>query len=79
MTKKNQLLKRDRFKNVASKRVQKVLDSLESLSKCSNRNNYDYTEDDVSKMLKAIKEQIKLLEISYTERSKSKSKTFEFK
>jgi hypothetical protein len=78
MAKKNSVLKRERFKNVASKRVQKVLDSLESLSKCANRNNYDYAEEDVNKMLKAIKEQVRLLEISYTEKTKSKTKTFEF-
>jgi hypothetical protein len=29
--------KRDRFEIVAAKRVQKVLDGLESLSKCSHR------------------------------------------
>jgi hypothetical protein len=78
MSKKNLILKKERFKNVAAKRVQKVLDSLDSLSKCANRNNYDYTDVEVSKMLKAIKEQVRLLEISYTEKTKSKTKTFEF-
>ncbi|MCB9056143.1 MAG: hypothetical protein H6549_09805 [Chitinophagales bacterium] len=78
MTKRNQTLKKDRFKNVAAKRVQKVIDSLDSLAKCANKNNYDYTDEDVTKMLKAIKEQIKILEISYTEKTKSRTKTFEF-
>ncbi len=78
MTEKNLALKRERFKNVASKRVQKVLDSIDSLAKCSNRNNYDYTDEDVTKMLKAVKEQIKILEISFTEKTRSRTKTFEF-
>lgn len=78
MSKTNTILKKERFKNVASKRVQKVLDSIDSLSKCSNRNNYEYSEDDVSKMLKVIREQIKMLEISYTEKTKRRTKTFEF-
>ena len=56
MAKKNQNIKQERFKNVASKRVQKVLDSVDSLSKCANRNNYEYDTEDISKMLKAIKE-----------------------
>ena len=78
MSKQNPNIKKDRFKNVAAKRVQKVLDSMESLSKCANRNNYEYTDEDVSKLLKAVKEQMRMLELSYTEKSKSKSKTFSF-
>lgn len=78
MSRKNIKIKEDRFKNVAAKRVQKVLDSMESLSKCANRNNYEYSDEDVSKLLKAVKEQMKMLELSYTEKSKSKSKTFSF-
>jgi len=78
MSRKNSAIKKDRFKNVAAKRVQKVLESLESLSKCANRNNYEYTDEDVSKLLKAIKEQVKMLELSYTEKSISTSKHFSF-
>ncbi len=78
MSRENVSIKRNRFKIVASKRVQKVLDSMESLSKCANRNNYEYADEDVSKMIKAIKEQVRLLELSYSEKSKSKSKTFSF-
>ena len=71
MAKKNQNLKRDRFINVAGRRVQKVLDSLDSLSKCANRNNYDFNEEDISKMTKAIKEKVRLLESSYTSNTKT--------
>jgi len=78
MGKSNLSIKKDRFKNVAAKRVQKVLDSMESLSKCANKINYEYSDEDVNKLLKAIKEQLKMLELSYTEKSKSKSKTFSF-
>jgi len=78
MTKKNVNIKKDRFKNVAAKRVQKVLDSMESLSRCANRNNYEYSDEDVTKLLKAIKDQMQTLELSFTEKSKSKSKTFSF-
>lgn len=78
MSKKNLKIKEDRFKNVAAKRVQKVLDSMESLSKCANRSNYEYTEDDVNKLLKAVREQMRMLEASYTDKSKNKTKTFSF-
>jgi hypothetical protein len=49
MSKSNKNIKRDRFQNVASKRVQKVLDSLDSLSKCANRNNYEFEINDIVK------------------------------
>jgi hypothetical protein len=78
MNKKNVNIKKDRFKNVAAKRVQKVLDSMDSLSRCANRNNYEYSDEDVSKLLKAIKEQMRTLELAFTEKSKTKSKTFSF-
>lgn len=78
MVKKNQDLKRDRFKNVAGRRVQKILDDMDSLSKCANRSNYDYNNNDIAKMMKAIKEKIKVLEASYTSNTKSNKNTFEF-
>lgn len=71
-------LKRDRFKTVAGRRVQKILDDMDSLSKCANRANYDYDAEDVAKMLKALKDKIKVLEASYTSNTKSSKNTFEF-
>ena len=35
-------IQRQRFEKVASKRVQNIIDSLNSLSKCSNNYNYEY-------------------------------------
>ena len=46
--------KRERFENVASNRVQRILDTLQLLQNCSNKNNYEYTEKDVDKMFSEI-------------------------
>lgn len=78
MAKWNQNIKKDRFRKVAARRVQKIIDSLDSLSKCSNKSNYDYSEEDVNKMLKAIREKVKSLELSYTTNTKATKDTFEF-
>lgn len=66
---------RERFETVGAKRVQKVLDSLDILSKCSNRNSYEYTEKDVKKMSKALRTKLKdvLAEFSSSENGSSKS------
>lgn len=74
----NNDIKKQRFKNVASKRVQKVLDSMDSLSKCSNKNNYEFEMEDVAKMLKAIKEKVRLLELSFSSNAKTTKQTFKF-
>ena len=39
--------KRERFEKVAANRVQRVIDTLGLLKNCSNRNNYEYSEQDV--------------------------------
>ena len=78
MAKKNQNLNRERFNNVAGKRVQKVLESIDSLSKCSNRNNYDFNKEDISKMTKSIREKGRLLESSYTSNTKTTKNSFQF-
>lgn len=70
--------KSTRFKNVAGRRVQKVLDDLESLSKCANKNTYEYTDEDVKKMLKVINEKVTLLRAAFSANSKSGKQTFEF-
>lgn len=57
--------RRQRFENVASRRVQKILEQLDSLANCSNKGNYEYTEDDVRKIYSAIKEKVKSTEIMF--------------
>ncbi|MFA5011121.1 MAG: hypothetical protein WC644_04125 [Ignavibacteria bacterium] len=58
----NKSIRRQRFENVASRRTQRILDSLDLLSNCSNRSNYDFNDDDVKKMFTAIREKIKSVE-----------------
>jgi hypothetical protein len=58
-------LRRGRFEKVAARRVQKIIDFLDSLSNCANRSNYDYTEDDVKKMFKAIRDKVSQSESSF--------------
>ncbi|HVZ97797.1 MAG TPA: hypothetical protein VG847_13035 [Chitinophagaceae bacterium] len=57
MSKKS--LRRERFENVAAKRTQKLLDMLDTLGNCANRNNYEYTDEDIRKMFTAIESKTK--------------------
>ncbi|MFO7852638.1 MAG: hypothetical protein ACQERS_10410 [Bacteroidota bacterium] len=70
--------KRERFESIASSRVQKVINNLNSLAKCSNKNNYDYTEEDVNKMMSAIKKNVKDLENKFKSSLANKDQKFKF-
>lgn len=72
--------KRERFEKVASYRVQKVIDFLNLLKNCSNRNNYEYTEDDVEYMFAEINKLVKETRTTYLNELNKTSKTgFTFK
>lgn len=47
--------KRKRFEKVAEKRVDKVLDGLRLLSNCSNKNNYEYSQEDIDYIFHEIR------------------------
>ncbi|MDH7448426.1 hypothetical protein [Aquimarina sp. 2201CG14-23] len=74
----NSQAKQERFKRVASRRVENILQGIRSLSKCSNPNNYDYEEEDLNKMFKAIKEELKIMETLYKKNLKNDSGSFNF-
>ena len=74
----NKIVKSERFKKVASSRVQKILNSLDSLSKCSNQNNYEYSKEDVDKMLNVLKTKFKYVENSFRQNLEKGKSNFEF-
>lgn len=57
--------RRERFEKVASNRVQKIIDYLNLLGNCANKNNYEYTEKDVELMFKEINRTLKETRILY--------------
>ena len=51
--------KEERFKRIATKRVQRLLDDLRLLGNCSNTVTYSYKEEDVNKIFGAIDKEYK--------------------
>lgn len=47
------------FKRLASQRTNAVLEKLRVLGNCANRHLYEYSEEDVRKMFKAIEDEVK--------------------
>ena len=50
----NMSVKRERFVNLAEKRVTKALKSIQLIGNLSNKSNYEYTTEDVQKIQKAL-------------------------
>ena len=73
--------KRARFTKVASARVTKIINYLDLLQNCSNRNNYEYDSDDVELIFGEIGKALRDAKASFTnELNKQSSKGgFSFK
>lgn len=63
---KNKDLKRQRFIRIAERRVNKILNDIDSLGKCSNKRNYKYSEEDVRKIFKAVDERLKSVRVLFS-------------
>ena len=71
--------RRTRFEKVAANRVANILKGLESLEKCSNRNNYEYNSNDIRKMEKALRNKVSdVLKSFNKELDKGKNNEFQF-
>ncbi len=54
-----------RFKKIAESRVNKILTNLDSLGKCSNTRNYEYTDVEVRKIFREIERKVKEVKIQF--------------
>jgi hypothetical protein len=59
--------KEARFKRIAEKRVQRVLDSIRSLSNCSNRRMYKWNNEQLKRIWDAIDKELKICKASFEE------------
>lgn len=57
--------KRDKFKELAEKRVNNAIKVIQLIGNLSNMNNYEYTEEDVSKIFKTLKDEIQTAEARF--------------
>ena len=49
---------RKKFVDLASKRVNRALKDIQLIGNLSNRSNYDYTEQDVGKIFRALTDEV---------------------
>lgn len=58
-------LKRERFIKIAEKRTNTIIDTLRLLGNCSNKNNYEYTEEQVKQIFNAIDSELKKTKMKF--------------
>ena len=62
---------RDRFVALAQKRVVRAIKDIRLIGNLSNRNNYEYTEEDVNKIVNALDLELRNLKSRFKQSSQS--------
>ena len=71
---KNSSVKRQRFIRIVEGRVNKILDNLDNLAKCSNQRNYEYSDAEVKKIFREIDRKVKEVKFLFQGKSNSKQR-----
>ncbi|MEK6861319.1 MAG: hypothetical protein AABY07_05085 [Nanoarchaeota archaeon] len=69
------IIKEERFKKVASRRVQEILNKMRLLKNCANKGNYSYSEEQANKIVSTIDSEWKKVKSEF---NNSKPKKEEF-
>jgi hypothetical protein len=70
--------KRERFIRVAETRTNKIIKLIDLLGNCANRNNYEYTDQDIKMIIGTLENEIKELKNKFNQ-SSIKEKEFKLK
>lgn len=62
--------KHDRFVRLAERRTQLVLEKLRILGNCSNRGIYEYSEDEIERIFRAILRQVDITRSQFEDRAR---------
>lgn len=63
--------KQQRFRRLATQRTNAVLHRLQILGHCANPQLYDYSEEDVRKIFRAIESEVKAIKAKFSNASRS--------
>lgn len=55
----------ERFKRLASKRTNDILEKIRILGNCSNKSSYEYAEEEVNKIFSEIDKQLRLTKAKF--------------
>jgi uncharacterized protein YeeX (DUF496 family) len=67
---------RMKFVNLANKRVNRALKTIQLIGNLSDRSNYDYTREDVEKIFQALRAELKRCEERFSSLSAKDNEAF---
>jgi len=70
----NEETRSERFKRVATKRTNEILNRIRILGNCSNKSSYSYTDEDIRKIFSAIEGELRLIKSRFNSIKKNKFK-----
>lgn len=68
--------KKERFVRIATKRVNRAINEIRLIGNLSNRSHYDFSEEDVKRIHKALEEELRAMRSRFDSRSALKSDEF---
>ena len=60
--------KRERFKRIAENRTNKIINMSDLLGNCANKNNYEYTDEEIKTIFNAIESSLKMSKMKFVEK-----------
>lgn len=72
----NKETKREKFVRIAEARTNKIIDMIQLLGNCSNQNQYEYTQKDVTKIFNAIQSELDEAKKRYSKQDSQKGSKF---
>lgn len=57
--------KKERFIKIAENRTNTIINTLRLLGNCSNKNNYEYTEEQVKQIFSAIETELRITKMKF--------------
>ena len=70
------MIKSEKFVSLANKRVNRAIRSLRLISNLSNKNNYEYTEEQARKISRALQKEINSVKSSFANTQESSEEEF---
>lgn len=64
----------ERFKRIAAKRTNEILDKIRILGNCSNKSSYEYAEEEVNKIFSELDKQLRLTKARFQAGKKERFK-----
>lgn len=71
--------RRERFVALAEARTDKALNAIRLLGNLSNRSNYDFTESDVTQIVRALESELKELKANFADATTGRHNSFKLR